>query len=87
MDVRIDPHTLQRAEERGTTAVEIHDVLATGEPISARAGRRGKAKLFSFEQRRLGRYYKHKRVEVIYTEEADTLVTVTVYVFFGEWEA
>jgi hypothetical protein len=24
---------------------------------------------------------------VIYTQEGDTLVTVTVYVFYGKWEA
>ena len=87
MDVLIDPHTLQRAQERGTTADEIHDVLATGEPFAARAGRMGKTKVFSFDQQRLGRFYKHKRVEVIYTQEANAIVTVTVYVFFGEWEA
>jgi hypothetical protein len=30
MDVLIDPHTLVRAEERGTNADEIKDVIETG---------------------------------------------------------
>jgi hypothetical protein len=30
MDVLIDPHTLVRAEERGTNAEEIKDVIETG---------------------------------------------------------
>jgi hypothetical protein len=29
----IDPHTLERAEERGTNAEEIEDVVRTGFPI------------------------------------------------------
>jgi len=35
---------------------------------------------------RLGKYYEQKRVEVIYTVEGETIVTVTVYVFYGRWE-
>ena len=27
MEIRIDPHTLERAEERGTTAEEIREVI------------------------------------------------------------
>jgi len=87
MDIRIEPHTLQRAEERGTNMAEILDVLATGVSVSARPGRKGKAKVYTFDQERLGRFYRQKRVEVIYTEEREVFITVTVYVFFGEWEA
>jgi hypothetical protein len=41
MKIQIEPHTLQRAEERGTNIEE---------------------------------------------EEGDTVITVTVYVFYGEWK-
>jgi len=85
MDVQIEPHTLERAEERGTTSIEIKDVLETGVEIPARGTRKGK--VFEFKKKRLGKYYKHKRVEVIYVEENDQTVTVTVYVFYGEWKA
>jgi hypothetical protein len=81
----IDPHTLERAEERGTTSEEIEDVVLTGFPVPAKHGRLGKAKVFDFQKIRLGRYYLHKRVEVIYAMEGEASVTVTVYVFFGEW--
>jgi hypothetical protein len=81
----IDPHTLERAEERGTNAEEIEDVVRTGFPIPAKHGRLGKAKIFDFQKTRIGRHYRQKRVEVIYTMEGETSVTVTLYVFFGEW--
>lgn len=86
MQIRIEPHTLQRAEERGTSAQEIEDVMRTGTDVPAKGGRRAKAKVYPFRQMRLGKYYEQKRVEVIYTVEAETLVTVTVYVFYGMWE-
>ena len=86
MSIRIDPHTAARATERGTSESEIRDVMETGHPIPTRQGRLGKAKVYAFGQQRLGRTYAEKRVEVIYVLEQDVAVTVTVYVFFGEWK-
>jgi len=37
MKIQIDPHTLKRAEERGTTAGEIRDVINTGFGIPAKS--------------------------------------------------
>ncbi len=86
MKIRVDPHTLKRAWERGTDEEEIRDVVLTGFPIPAKAGRLGRAKIYPFNQFRLGKFYEQKRVEVIYVVEGDTVVTVTVYVFYGKWE-
>ncbi len=69
MKIQIDPHTLQRARERGTNAKEVRDVIATGFVIPAKYGRRGKAKVYDFKQERNGKYYEQKRVEVIYVIE------------------
>jgi hypothetical protein len=44
MKIQIDPHTLQRARERGTSAKEVRDVITTGFTTPAKYGRRGKAK-------------------------------------------
>ena len=85
MEIRIDPHTLERAEERGTNEKEIKHVIETGSPIETKHGRLGKARAFPFNQMRSGRFYEQKRVEVIYTIEEDIIVTVTVYVFYGKW--
>lgn len=86
MKIRIDLHTLERIEERGANEEEIRDVIETGFPIKVKHGRSGKAKVYPFNQMRGGRFYEQKRVEVIYTIEGDTIVTVTVYVFYGKWE-
>jgi hypothetical protein len=84
--IQIDPHTLERAKERGTSEEEIRDVIETGFPIPAKYGRIGRAKVYSFNRKRHGKRYPQKRVEVIYTMEEDVAVTVTVYVFYGQWE-
>ena len=86
MNIQIDPHTLERAEERGTSADEIIDVITSGTPIPAKYGRSGKVKTYEFKMHRLGKYYEHKRVEVFFAVEGDVIVTVTVYVYYGKWE-
>jgi hypothetical protein len=60
MKIQIDPHTLERAEERGTNEDEINDVINTGFPIPAKYGRIGKAKIYEFKQSRLNKYYEQK---------------------------
>ena len=86
MDIQIDPHTLERAEERGTNEDEIKNVIEAGFPIPAKYGRSGKAKVYDFKQDRQDKYYDQKRVEVFYLIEANKIITVTVYVFYGKWE-
>ena len=86
MQIQIDPHTLERAEERGTTEAEIEEAILAGFAIPAKYGRIGKAKIYDFKQKRHNRYYEQKRVEVFYLIEGDKIITVTVYVFFGKWE-
>jgi hypothetical protein len=86
LTILVDTHTLERAEERGATKDEIEDVIATGFPIPAKHGRLRKAKVFRFDAEWNGKHYEEKRVEVIYIHERGAIVTVTVYVFFGQWE-
>ena len=86
MKIRIDQHTLDRAQERGTNAEEIKEVLETGIPFKAERGRLGKTRVYDFNRKRLGTFYEQRRVEVIYAVEGDTLITVTAYVFYGKWE-
>jgi hypothetical protein len=86
MDIRIDPHTLEHAVERGASSEEIIDVITSGHPISAKYGRSGKSKTFDFNQTRLDRYYEQKKIEVFFAIERDVIVTATVYVFYGKWE-
>lgn len=86
MKIQIEPHTLQRAVERGTNKSEIIDVINTGVIAAAKYGHFGKFKIYDFRQKRLGVYYEQKRVEVFYTKENDLIITITVYVFYGKWK-
>ena len=86
MEFQVEPHTLERAEERGTNLEEIEDVVKTGFSISAKYNRLGKCKIYNFKSKRNGRYYEEKRVEVYYVIEDDKIKTVTVYVFYAKWE-
>jgi hypothetical protein len=86
MRIQIDPHTLERAIERGASENEIKDVLISGFDIPAKRNRRGKAKAYRYNQKRLNTSFEQKRIEVIYTIEGDRIITVTVYVYYGSWE-
>ena len=46
MEIKIDSHTIERAEERGTNEKEIKDVINTGFSIPGKYGRTGKAKIY-----------------------------------------
>jgi hypothetical protein len=81
MKIQIEPHTLERAVERGTNEKEIEEVIETGFVITAKPGRIGKAKIYEFNQERHGKYYEQKRVEVFYVIEENLIITVTVFVF------
>ncbi len=41
--------------------------------------------IFDFKAERLGKYYEQKKIDVIFVIEHDTIITVTVYVFYGKW--
>lgn len=86
MEIQINPHTIERAEERGSNEEEIKNVIKTGFSIPAKYGHLRKAKIYSFNQKRHGKHYNQKRVEVFYVEEKRIVITVTVYVFYGKWE-
>lgn len=57
MEIQIDPHTLERAEERGTNEAEIKDVIHTGFSIPTKYNRIGKAKVYDFKRNRHNKYY------------------------------
>ena len=85
MKIQIDPHTLERAKERGASEEEIKDVIGKGSPIPGKHGRMGKTRTYGFDRKRHGKYYEEKRIEVFYIQEKDVIITVTVYVFYGKW--
>lgn len=86
MEIIIDPHTLQRASERGASKKEIKDTLQHGKLSVAKNGRKSKAKIFMFDRLCNGKYYEQKKIEVIFVEKDKSLITVTVYVYYGKFE-
>jgi Domain of unknown function (DUF4258) len=84
--VRIDPHTVERAKERGATLEQIIDVISSGTPVEARPGRLAKEKLYGYYGVWKNVYYDHKLIKVIYAVEGDAAVTITVVVKYGRWE-
>jgi hypothetical protein len=55
MEIQIDAHTLERAQELGANEEEIKDVIEMGFNIPAKYGRVGKAKVYDFKQKRHGK--------------------------------
>jgi hypothetical protein len=85
-EVRIDPHTLERAQERGTDAEPIREVVQTGIPVIAGKGRLAKFKVYDYHGNWRGRFYEQQLVKVIYVVDDDAAVTITVVVHYGRWE-
>jgi hypothetical protein len=86
MKIHIQHQALVRAKERGTNLEEIKIVFHSGSPIPAKHGRKGKAKIFDFQQKRFNEFYEQKRVEIFCAEDNDDIIILTVYVFYEKWE-
>ena len=82
MKTIIEPHTIERANERGANETEIRDVIKNGTAFSAKYGRSAKFKIYDFNAIWNNKLYKQKKVEVYYVIENDEVFTVTVLVFY-----
>ncbi len=86
MEIRIEPHTLKRAMERGASRDEITETINNGFPVSAKSGRKAKELVFDFKQERNGKYYEQKKIEAYFIIENNIIITITVYVFYGKFK-
>lgn len=86
MHIRIEPHTLLRAIERGASEEEIIETINNGLAIKAKSNRMAKVRVFDFNKIRNGKFYEQKKLEVFYVIENNEIITITVYVFFGKFE-
>ena len=86
MKVIIIDHARDRMAERGAKEDEVIAVLKQGEALKGALGRKVKEMTFPFNTRWQGRFYKQKKVRVVYIEEGDNHIVITVYTYFGEWE-
>ncbi len=81
MHIRIEPHTLLRAIERGTSENEIIETITNGASIKAKSNRNAKACVFDFNESRNGIFYEQKKLEVSYIIEKNEIITVNSICF------
>lgn len=86
MPITIIDHARERMLERGASDDEVRMTLEEGTPSEAKSGRKAKEKIFAYDGFWQGRRYPQKKVQVIYVEEGEELVVLTVYVYYGQWE-
>ncbi len=85
MKIQITPHALSRMPQRGATEVEVTTVLERGQAIAARGNRRERELVFPHSKEWAERLYDEKKVKVVYIEEEDEIVVVTVLAYYGRW--
>jgi len=86
MSITIIDHARERMLERGASEDEVRIALEEGIPVDAKGGRKAKEKIFAYDGFWQGQRYPQKKVRVIYVEEGDEFVVLTVYVYYGQWE-
>ena len=75
-------HAREQLALRGGTEAEAETAILEGERLRAERGRAAFRKNFPFLSDWKGRYYDVKQVVPIVVEEEDSIVVVTVYVFY-----
>lgn len=60
MQIKIEEHTLMRANERGASKDEIIKTINNGKFINAKLNRLAKSMIFTFNNFRNGKYYQQK---------------------------
>jgi hypothetical protein len=86
MKMRLLPHAVKRAKQRGATKGETMKTLEYGVMRPARLGRISFKHFFRQECEWMGTRYLGKRIEVIAEKERDTWLVVTVKVFYTKEE-
>ncbi len=86
MEIKLDKHIIEQMIKRGTNENEIMEVLNEAVECDAKYDRKRKSKIFHYNTFWCGKYYRQKKVEVIYKYEGNQIITITVYVYYGEWK-
>ena len=78
MAIYIHPHALERMVERGATEIEVRTTLEDGERFTARLGRTGFRRNFSFGNDWRGKLYNTKQIEAYAVIENGNWIVITV---------
>lgn len=85
MKIKFVEHAKERMIARGVSEAEVEKVLLQGTDIPAKKGRKAKEMTFEYGEYWLGKVYPEKKVVVIYVEENNKIIVITVKVFYGQW--
>lgn len=80
MAIKFHPHARERLRERGTSENEVVKTVETGERFSAKFGRSGFRRNFTFNGVWRGKKYRTKQIEVYAVEETGDFIVITVVV-------
>lgn len=78
--VLLHPHAQERLSERGASEAETITTVLQGERFSAKFGRTGFRRNFSFQGEWRGRKYKTKQIEAYAINEEDAWLVISVMV-------
>ena len=73
-------------QDRGAREEEVMATLSKGKELMAPGGRKAREMVFSFDAQWQGKFYHQKKLRVVYIEQGNDLVAITVYTYFGKWE-
>ena len=76
--VRFHPHARERMAERGAAEDEVAATIEQGERFSAKFGRIGFRRNFSFGKEREAKYYNNKQIEAYAIQEGHDWLVITV---------
>jgi hypothetical protein len=85
MEIVILEHARERMFERGVNRQEITITLEEQNFTLGRGGRKIKEKVFEYNKAWLGEEYPEKKVKIVYVEEGEKLVVLTVIASYGRW--
>lgn len=88
MRIEIHAHAAARLVERGATESEVRGTVEQGEQLSAKFGRTGFRRNFTFDGKWRNRQYTSKQVEAYAVKQDEGWLVITVIVkYFGQEEA
>ena len=80
MNVKLHPHAVERAAERGTTEGEIIETVLHGEHFPAKHGREGFRRTAIFNSTWQDKHYYAKQIECYAVNEVDDWIVISVLV-------
>ena len=85
--IEFSDHAIDNMRARGATEDEVRWLIENGRESDAMPPRLAREATFTEGFDWKERFYPHKLVKVIYVFDGDRIVIITVFAFYGRWEA